>query len=103
MIFKYSIIYLYNHTQNKRLQSIGGINNAMQLADEGMVDPERFKFFFNYVQFSDTELKTILTETDTDDGDAWVSLEVPTSLVLNNDFDRGEAWSYLRNRIKQMD
>ncbi len=73
----------------------------MELADEGVVDPERFKFFFNYVQFSDTELENILKETDTD-GDAWASLEVPPSLVLNNDFDRGDAWSFLRNQIKQM-
>ena len=43
-----------------------------------------------------------ICETDTD-GDAWVSLEVLPSMVLNNDFDRGEAWSYLRNRIRQMD
>lgn len=73
----------------------------MQLADEGIVDPERFKFFFNHIQFNDNELKSILNETDTD-GDAWASFEVPPELVLNNNFDRGDAWSYLRNQLKQM-
>lgn len=83
------------------IKRIGGLNDAMELADAGLVDPEKFKFFFNYIQFSDKELKNILRETDSD-GDAWASLEVPSRIVLNNDFDRGDAWSYLRNQLKQM-
>ena len=79
----------------------GGLNDAMDLADEGLVDSERFKFFFNYVQFSDEELKNILKEVDTD-GDAWASFEVPSRFVLDNDYDRSDAWSYLRNQMKQM-
>lgn len=73
----------------------------MELADAGVVNTERFKFFFNYVQFSDNELQTILNETDTD-GDAWASLEVSSKIILDNHYDRGDAWSYLRNQLKQM-
>ena len=79
----------------------GGLQSAMDYANEGLVDPERFKFFFNYVQFSEVELENILKEVDSD-GDAWTSLEVPTEFILNNDFDKGDAWSYLRNQLKQM-
>jgi hypothetical protein len=73
----------------------------MELADDGLVNPERFKFFFNYVEFNDNQLTNILAETDSD-GDAWASFEVPSSMILNNDFTRGDAWSYLRNQMKQM-
>jgi len=79
----------------------GGLSHAMELADDGIVDPERFKFFFNYVQFTDTELEIMLKETDSD-GDAWASLEVPSKIILDNDLTRGDAWSYLRNKMKQM-
>lgn len=79
----------------------GGLSDAMDLVDEDLVDPENFKFFFNYVEFSDMELEAMLTATDSD-GDAWASMEVPTSIILNNDFDRGEGWSYLRNQIRKL-
>lgn len=79
----------------------GGLYHAMDLVDGGILDPERFKFFFNYVEFSDAELESMLTATDSE-GDAWASMEVPTNIILDNDFVRGECWSYLRNQMKQM-
>ena len=79
----------------------GGLYDAMDLVDEGLVDPERFKFFFNYVEFSDNELEGMLAAEDSD-GDAWASMEVPSSVILNNDFSRGDGWSYLRNQMRQM-
>jgi len=79
----------------------GGVYDAMDLVDDGKVDSENFKFFFNHIEFSDTELEGMLAATDSD-GDAWASLEVPPSIVLNNDFGRGDCWSYLRNQIRQM-
>jgi len=79
----------------------GGLYSAMDLVDDGVLDPDRFKFFFNYVEFSDAELEGMLSATDSE-GDAWASMEVPTRVILDNDFDRGECWSYLRIQMKQM-
>jgi hypothetical protein len=79
----------------------GGVNIALNMANEGLLDPEKVKFFFNYVEFTEQELDKILSETDSD-GDAWTSLEVPPSIILGNHFDRGDAWSFLRNQINEM-
>ena len=79
----------------------GGLSAAMEAADEGEIDPESCKFFFNYVQFTDNEIENILQMEDTV-GDAWCSCEVPADFVLNCEYGRGEAWGYLRNRVKQM-
>ncbi len=79
----------------------GGLDDAMDLVDSDLLSPELFKFFFNYCEFSDMELKSMLNATDSD-GDAWASMEVPPSLILNNDFDRGECWSYLRNQMRKL-
>jgi len=79
----------------------GGLQAAMDLADDGQVDSEQFKFFFNYVEFTDQELKNMLGATDSE-GDAWVSVEVPASIILESDYTRGEAWSYLRRQVRQM-
>lgn len=79
----------------------GGLRDAMSLVDGDELSCEEFKFFFNYVEFSEKELEAMLAATDTD-GDAWTSVEVPTTVVLNNHFDRGDAWSYLRNQMKQI-
>ena len=79
----------------------GGLEAAMEAADEGDIDPDSCKFFFNYVQFTDNEIENILQMEDPA-GDAWSSCEVPAEFVLNSDYGRGEAWSYLRNRMKEM-
>lgn len=79
----------------------GGLSAAMEAADEGEIDSESCKFFFNYVQFTDNEIENILQMEDTV-GDAWCSCEVPADFVLNCEYGRGEAWGYLRNRVKQM-
>lgn len=78
----------------------GGLDAAIQLVDAEEADPEWFKFFFNYLEFTETELEQILTETDSE-GDAWVSLSVPSSFVLY-DHDKNEAWSKLRNKVRKM-
>mmetsp|Transcript_8303 Transcript_8303/g.12346 ORF Transcript_8303/g.12346 Transcript_8303/m.12346 type:complete len:251 (+) Transcript_8303:34-786(+) len=76
----------------------GGLDAAMKLVDAEEADPEWFKFFFNYLEFTESELEQILTETDSE-GDAWVSLSVPSSFVLY-DHDKNEAWSKLRNKVR---
>lgn len=78
----------------------GGLYDAMDLVDEDLVDPELFKFFFNYVEFSDVELETMLSAVDSD-GDAWSSMEIPPKMILNSDFDRGECWTILRNKMRK--
>lgn len=80
----------------------GGVLDAMNLVDEGKVSQEGFKFFFNHVEFSEKELEAMLTATNSD-GDAWASMQVPAEFVLKNDYKRGDAWSFLRNQIRQLD
>ena len=92
------ISYLFNCFQFKPQ---GGLYHAMDLVDDGTICSTEFKFFFNFIEFTDVELKEMMSATDTD-GDAWVSMEVPTGVVLNNDYGRGECWSYLRNQMKRM-
>jgi len=79
----------------------GGLQSAMDAADDGIVSPDDFKFFFNYVQFTDNEIEGMLHMEDSA-GDAWMSVEVPPDFVLNSDYGRGEAWTFLRNKIQQM-
>lgn len=79
----------------------GGVRAAVDAADGGLVDPGRFKFFFNYVEFSDGELESMLNAVD-DEGDAWAAVEVPPELVLDSNFDRGDAWARIRNGIREM-
>jgi len=57
---------------------------------------ENFKFFFHYCEFTDIELEKMLAENVNDsNGDAWISAEVPTRLILA-DWSRGRAWKKLR-------
>ena len=34
-------------------------------------------------------------------GDAWASVEVPSSFILDSDYARGEAWTYLRSQLRE--
>lgn len=77
----------------------GGLQEAMAACDNGNANPEQFKFFFNYCQFGVKELEDMLD--DEEDGDAWVSVQVAPSMVLNWDWARGECWKQLRNSVRQ--
>jgi hypothetical protein len=83
----------------------GGWEAALALCQtEGSEKPDvldDFKAFFNHCEFTENELSDLLDSEE--DGDAWVSLEVPAAFCLNPDFDRGDAWSLLRNTITQME
>ena len=37
-----------------------------------------------------------------EDGDAWVSCEIPTEYILNSDYDRGSLWTRLRNGLREI-
>jgi hypothetical protein len=65
------------------------------------VDANQFKFFFNFMEFTEQELENML-EDPQDDGDAWVSLEIPPEIILNSQWSRGEAWAKLRNTVRSM-
>lgn len=77
----------------------GGLVSAMESVENGEHQSDQFKFFFNYCQFTPTELDDMLSGVD-DDGDAWVSVEVPSDIVFA-DWNRGDCWRYLRNVIRQ--
>jgi len=64
-------------------------------------DGSKFKFFFNYVEFTEQELENMLGDVQSD-GDAWTSLEVPPEIVLDSTYDRGNAWSRLRNHVREL-
>lgn len=78
----------------------GGWQEALEMCKSGE-NTENFKAFFNYCEFTEKELEDLLDSVE--DGDAWVSLEVPAEFCLNPDFDRGDAWSALRNTILQLE
>jgi Uncharacterized ACR, COG1678 len=61
-----------------------------------------FKIFFHYCEFTEQELEQILSSGDNDSStvDRWCSVEVDSSIILNNEYDRGECWSKLRNAVK---
>lgn len=79
----------------------GGWQEALELCKSGDTHSEDFKAFFNYCEFTEQELEDLLDSVE--EGDAWVSLEVPADFCLNPDFDRGDAWSLLRNTIQQLE
>jgi hypothetical protein len=77
----------------------GGLQQAMASVDNGAQASDQFKFFFNYCQFTPKELDDMLEGVD-EDGDAWMSVEVPPGVVFA-DWNRGDCWRYLRNVIRQ--
>ena len=79
----------------------GGIVSAMESVDAGVIDPDLCKFFFNYMQFTEQEVDNMFAGQG-DDGDSWVSLEIPPEYVLNSDYNRSELWYRLRNNIREI-
>ena len=77
----------------------GGLSTAMERTSEGIFPLNAFKFFFNYVEFTDRELLSILGDTDSG-GDCWTSLEIESSFILDSDLYTADCWKYLRNKLK---
>jgi hypothetical protein len=86
--------------EDMNLEEIGtsGIYQGGDL--ELMKDTSKVKFFFNYMEFTEQELEEMLEVTH-QDGDCWISVEVPSDIVLDSDYERGGAWSRLRNAIRE--
>ena len=61
-------------------------------------DGNNFKFFFNYCEFTEDEIEELLASNE--DGDAWASVQIQDpSILLNEEWDRGDCWRYIRNSI----
>lgn len=76
----------------------GGSVEAMDAANNGSINKEDCKFFFNYMEFGIEELDEMFAATE--DGDSWVSLELPSEWVLDSDLDRGQLWTKLRKHLR---
>jgi hypothetical protein len=77
----------------------GGLDHAM--SNNYALDPSKAKFFFSYMEFTEAELEEML-ENREEESTQWVSVEVPPEFVLSSEWDRGEAWSRLRNAVREM-
>ena len=75
----------------------GGMEYAVN--NEYAIDPQKVKFFFQYMEFTEVELEEML-ENREEESTQWVSVEVPPDFVLSNEWDRGEAWARLRNAVR---
>jgi hypothetical protein len=79
----------------------GGWDAALDACAEGKANADDdFKIFFNYCEFTEQELESML-ELD-EEGDSWISVEVDPSLILNADWNRGACWARLRNAVRQI-
>lgn len=72
----------------------GGLQDALQACQENNAKPENFKFYFNFVQFTEQELEQMLLD------DPWISVEVPSEFILSEEWDRGDCWKRCRNAIR---
>ena len=75
----------------------GGLEHAQ--ANDYKIKPDRCKFFFSYMEFTEAEINEML-ENREDKSTQWVSVEVPPEFVLNSEWERGEAWARLRNAVR---
>mmetsp|Transcript_26710 Transcript_26710/g.34810 ORF Transcript_26710/g.34810 Transcript_26710/m.34810 type:complete len:251 (+) Transcript_26710:3-755(+) len=79
----------------------GGLQAASDMCGAGTISTDKFKFFFQFTEWTETQLENMLAEVDSD-GDGWASVEVSSDLVLSCELDRSDAWSTLRNKIREM-
>ena len=100
------LILLHNHPEFGQVEIgtsgiyEGGWEAALEACATGQTKLEDFKIFFNYCEFTEEELDSLLAPDE--DGDAWVSVEVNSSFILDGSFSRGDAWARLRNCVRTM-
>ncbi len=81
----------------------GGLSNILEAINQGQVGCDSVKFFFNYLEFTETQLNLMFHDNPTNQPgsvDSWISVEVPSHFILHNDYSRGSAWEMLRNYIR---
>lgn len=84
----------------EEIGSSGIYEGGLEMAKAGDFVVERFKFFFNYCQFSPNELESMLDEVNPETGDAWVSLQVPAETILH-EWDKNDCWKFLRKVVRE--
>ena len=88
--------YIASTASSSRSRSIGSDSSDKDIDMDG----HNFKFFFNYCEFTEDEIEELFASSE--DGDAWASVQIhDTSLILNEEWDRGDCWRYIRNSIAQ--
>jgi hypothetical protein len=97
-------VILFHSEESFGLESIGlsgvyqgGWDAALEQCTTGEADVDDFKIFFNYCQFTELEIEDLLKSNE--EGDCWASVEVDADIVLNSDWERGDAWQRLRNAV----
>jgi hypothetical protein len=68
---------------------------------------DNYKAFFNYCEFTEKELEDMLdsrgSDPDNSNYDVWMSLEVEADFILNQTWDRGDAWKRLRKAVREQE
>ena len=72
----------------------GGLSDALEACQSGTAGAEDFKFYFNFCQFTEEQLESMLAD------DPWISAEIPSQYVLSAEWDRGDCWRQLRNSLR---
>eukprot|EP00526_Cylindrotheca_closterium_P015643 CAMPEP_0113604604 /NCGR_PEP_ID=MMETSP0017_2-20120614/1881_1 /TAXON_ID=2856 /ORGANISM="Cylindrotheca closterium" /LENGTH=261 /DNA_ID=CAMNT_0000513035 /DNA_START=163 /DNA_END=948 /DNA_ORIENTATION=+ /assembly_acc=CAM_ASM_000147 len=78
----------------------GIYQGGFEYAASSDFDTNKAKFFFHFMEFTEQELENMLVDSESD-GDPWVSVEIPSNMVLSSEYDRGDAWARLRNIVTQ--
>jgi hypothetical protein len=82
----------------------GGLSYIIDAIHKGeQVGCDSIKFFFNYLEFTETQLNLMFHDEQKNQPgsiDSWISVEVPSFFILHNDYSRGSAWEILRNYIR---
>lgn len=77
----------------------GGWDDAVVACGNGEANPNDFKVFFNYCEFTEVELDALLKKSSDGIDDQWCSVEIDPCLVLSDEWERGDCWSNLRNAL----
>jgi hypothetical protein len=52
------------------------------------------------MEFTEKELENMLND-DYEGNNSWISVEASPEIVLNSSYERGDAWAYLRNKVRE--
>jgi Uncharacterized ACR, COG1678 len=77
----------------------GGWDQVVAACASGKATGDNCKAFFNYCEFTEAELEDLLQSNE--DGDAWISVEVDSKILLSQEWQRGDCWRRLRNAVRE--
>jgi Uncharacterized ACR, COG1678 len=88
-------VVLLNQSYTEKINTTTSTTTTTTTID---LDSNNFKFFFNYCEFTEDEIEELFRSNE--DNDSWASVEITDPyILLNNDWDRGDCWRYIRNSI----